>query len=156
MPKMYDELAAWWPLLSPPEGYEEEAAFYQRTIEQASDSDSPIHTLLELGSGGGNNAAHLKRRFEMVLVEPSAGMRAVSQALNPECEHVEGDMRTVRLGREFDAVFVHDAVCYMTSESDLAKAIATAFLHCRPGGTVLFAPDFVRENFRIRHRSWWL
>ena len=148
MPKMYDELAAWWPLLSPPEGYEEEAAFYQRTIEQASDSDSPIHTLLELGSGGGNNAAHLKRRFEMVLVEPSAGMRAVSQALNPECEHVEGDMRTVRLGREFDAVFVHDAVCYMTSESDLAKAIATAFLHCRPGGTVLFAPDFVRENFR--------
>ena len=29
-------------------------------------------------------------------------MLAVSRALNPECEHVEGDMRTVRLGREFD------------------------------------------------------
>ena len=55
----------------------------------------------------------------MVLVEPSEGMRTVSRALNPECEHVDGDMRTVRLGRQFDAVFVHDAVCYMTTESDL-------------------------------------
>jgi hypothetical protein len=31
---------------------------------------------------------------------------------------VEGDMRTTRLGRQFDAVFVHDAVCYMTTEAD--------------------------------------
>jgi hypothetical protein len=90
----------------------------------------------------------MKRWFEMVLVEPSAGMQSISRALNPECEHVEGDMRTVRLDREFDGVFVHDAVCYMTSERDLRMAIETAFLHCRAGGAALFAPDFVRENFR--------
>ena len=34
----------------------------------------------------------------------------------------------------FDAVFVHDAVVYMTTEADLALAIKTAFVHCRPGG----------------------
>ena len=84
----------------------------------------------------------------MTLVEPSNGMRAVSLALNPECEHLDGDMRSVRLGRQFDAVFVHDAVCYMTTESDLRLAIQTAFVHCRPRGVVLLAPDFVRENFR--------
>ncbi len=33
-----------------------------------------------------------------------------SRELNPDCEHVLGDMRTLRLGRTFDAVFVHDAV----------------------------------------------
>ena len=146
MPKMYDELASWWPLLSPPADYEEEAAFYARTLADA--CERPLRTVLELGSGGGNNAFHLKSRFQMVLVEPSAGMRAVSRALNPDCEHVEGDMRSVRLARQFDAVFVHDAVCYMTSESDLQMAIETAFLHCRPGGAALFAPDFIRENFR--------
>jgi len=146
MPKMYDELAPWWPLLSPPAGYEEEAAFYWRQLAAA--CDTPLSTVLELGSGGGNNAFHLKKQVQMVLVEPSPGMRAVSQALNPECEHVAGDMRTVRLGREFDAVFVHDAVCYMTTESDLRQAIETAFLHCRPGGAALFAPDHVRENFQ--------
>ena len=146
MPKMYDELASWWPLLSPPSDYEEEAAFYKRTLE--AHNGGPIRTIVELGSGGGNNASHLKRSFEMVLVEPSSKMRAVSLALNPECAHVDGDMRAVRLGREFDAVFVHDAVCYMTTERDLRMAIETAFVHCRPGGVALFAPDYLRENFR--------
>ena len=146
MPKMYEELASWWPLLSPPADYEEEASFYARTLADA--SAGPIRTMLELGSGGGNNASHLKSRFELVLVEPSAPMRAVSLALNPDCEHVDGDMRSVRLGREFDAVFVHDAVCYMTTESDLQLAIETAFVHCRMGGVALFAPDFVRDTFR--------
>jgi SAM-dependent methyltransferase len=75
-------------------------------------------------------------------------MRAVSRQLNPECEHIAGDMRDVRLDRQFDAVFVHDAVCYMTTDSDLRKAMKTAFVHCRPGGVALFAPDHVRENFR--------
>jgi SAM-dependent methyltransferase len=146
MPRMYDDLAAWWPLLSPPEEYEEEAAFYQRTLVAA--CASPPRTVLELGSGGGNNASHMKAAFSMVLVEPAPAMRALSTALNPECEHVGGDMRTVRLGREFDAVFVHDAVCYMTTEADLRLAMTTAFVHCRPGGAALFAPDYVRENFQ--------
>ncbi|MBM3818016.1 MAG: class I SAM-dependent methyltransferase [Acidimicrobiia bacterium] len=144
--KIYDELAAWWPLLSAPEDYEEEAAFYAQALVAA--SRRPVRTVLELGSGGGNNASHLKKTFDMVLVEPSAGMLAVSRALNPECEHVQGDMRTVRLGRPFDGVFVHDAVCYMTTRADLRQAIATAFVHCAPGGAVLFAPDHVKENFR--------
>jgi SAM-dependent methyltransferase len=146
MPKMYNELASWWPLLSPAADYEEEAAFYQRALEES--SAGPLQTVLELGSGGGHNASHLKRRFAMVLVEPSNGMREVSRTLNPECEHIAGDMRHVRLGRQFDAVFVHDAVCYMTTQSELRMAMDTAFLHCRPGGVVLFAPDYVRENFR--------
>jgi len=153
MPKLYDELASWWPLLSPPADYEEEAAFYGRTLAAA--CERPPLTLSELGSGGGNNASHLKARFEMVLVEPSAGMLAVSRALNPECKHVEGDMRTVRLRRQFDGVFVHDTVCYMTTESDLRMAFDTAFVHCKPWGAALFAPDFVRENFRpsTNHRG---
>ncbi len=46
-------------------------------------------------------------------------MREVTRALNPECKHLPGDKRTVRLGGTFDAVFVHDAVMYMTTEEDL-------------------------------------
>jgi hypothetical protein len=143
--RLYSDLAAWWPLMSAPSDYEEEAGFYQRTLLGA--TPRPAHTMLELGSGGGNNASHLKARFRMTLVEPSAGMLAVSRALNPECEHVQGDMRTVRLGRLFDCVFVHDAVCYMTTEADLRSAMETAFVHCAPGGAALFCPDHVRENF---------
>ena len=144
--KLYGELSSWWTLLSAPADYEEEAAFYLKTIVAA--CPTPPRTLLELGSGGGNNALHMKRHFDRVtLVDLSPGMLDMSRALNPECEHVEGDMRTVRLGRTFDCVFVHDAVCYMTSEADLGRAVETAFMHCRPGGAALFCPDHVRENF---------
>ena len=143
---MYDELAGWWPLLSAPAVYAEEAGIYRRLLATA--GDRPPQTVLELGSGGGNNASHLKAHFQLTLVDLSAGMLEVSRELNPECEHVQGDMRTVRLGRVFDAVFVHDAVAYMTTEDDLRLAIGTAFAHCRPGGAALFAPDHLRENFR--------
>ena len=119
--RLYSDLARWWPLMSAPADYAEEAAFYERLMVEA--SQGPAGTLLELGSGGGNNASFLKKRFEMTLVEPSTGMLAVSQALNPEARHVLGDMRTVRLGRQFDCVFVHDAVVYMLTEADLRRAI---------------------------------
>lgn len=146
-PKLYGELASWWTLLSPPADYREEAAIYVEALRAAC-GEAP-RTLLELGSGGGNNASHMKRHFERVtLLDRAPGMLAVSRSLNPECEHVEGDMRTVRLGRQFDCVFVHDAVCYITSESDLRRVAGTAFEHCRPGGAVLFGPDFVTETFR--------
>jgi SAM-dependent methyltransferase len=131
--------------MSPPSEYAEEAREYQRILLES--CRRPCRTLLELGSGGGSNASYLKSRFEMVLVDRSAGMLDVSRALNPECEHVLGDMCTVRLGRRFDAVFVHDAVSYMASEEDLRQAIETAAVHCEPGGAVLFAPDHVRETF---------
>ncbi len=144
--KLYNELASWWPLMSPPAEYTEEAAFYLKAIQGA--ARSPVHSALELGSGGGHNASHMKHHLrEMVLVDVSPGMLAMSRALNPELEHHHGDMRTVRLNRQFDAVFVHDAICYMANESDLRKTFETAFAHCKPGGVVLFAPDYVRENF---------
>jgi SAM-dependent methyltransferase len=144
--KLYGELASWWPLLSPPEHYAEEAAIY-RDLLVAACAERP-RTLLELGSGGGNNASHLKASFAMTLVDRAPGMIDVSRALNPECEHVLGDMRDVRLGSTFDAVFAHDAVAYMTTLADLARAVRSAFVHCRPGGAALFAPDAVRETFR--------
>lgn len=91
----------------------------------------------------------MKRHFRaMTLVDLSGGMLAVSRKLNPECAHVQGDMRTVRLGRTFDAVFVHDAIGYMTTEKDLAAAIRTAYAHCAPGGAAVFVPDYVRETFK--------
>ncbi|MFZ0679164.1 class I SAM-dependent methyltransferase [Candidatus Binatus sp.] len=143
--KLYDELAEWWPLFSAPEDYAEEAAFFARVLTDAC-KPAP-RTVLELGSGGGNNALHLKSKFEMTLVDLSSQMLAVSRKLNPECEHREGDMRTVNLGRTFDAVFIHDAIAYMTNVEDLGAAIRNAYRHCRAGGVALFVPDCVRETF---------
>jgi SAM-dependent methyltransferase len=143
--RLYDDLAAWWPLLSNPSEYAPEAEFFHGLL--AEPGRPAPRTVLELGSGGGNNASHLKHHYEMTLVDVSPRMLAVSAALNPECEHLEGDMRTLRIGRTFDAVFVHDAIMYMTSEADLRAALLTASVHCLPNGTAVFVPDYVRETF---------
>lgn len=142
--RFYGELAAWWPLISPPEEYTEEAAFVATLLRSA---DVGVREVLELGSGGGSNAVHLKEAFALTLVDLSEEMLDVSRRLNPECEHWQGDMRSLRLGRTFDAVFVHDAVDYMITQADLRRAIETAFVHCRPGGVAVFVPDETAETF---------
>jgi SAM-dependent methyltransferase len=146
LPRLYIEFAEWWPILSQPSDYAEEAAFYTKLIEESCSAHPS--TVLELGSGGGSNASHMKARFRLTLVDLSPGMIAVSSRLNPECEHIQGDMRDIRLNLEYDSVFVHDAVSYISSLEDLARVAATAFVHCRPGGAALFCPDFTRETFR--------
>jgi SAM-dependent methyltransferase len=144
LPRLYRDFAEWWPLLSAPSEYEQEATEYVGLIRGAVPDAREV---LELGSGGGNNASYMKAAFGLTLVDLSPAMLEVSRRLNPECEHVEGDMRSVRLGRTFDAVFVHDAIAYMTTEEDLRGVFATAFEHCRPGGVALFVPDAVTETF---------
>jgi SAM-dependent methyltransferase len=142
-----DELAPWFHLLTPPSEYLDEAAFALGLFREH--VTGPLETALELGSGGGNMASHLKRSLAMTLSDVSPAMLAISAAINPECEHLIGDMRTLRLGRTFDAVLIHDAICYMTTEDDLRAALSTAALHLRPGGVAVFAPDHIRERFAV-------
>ncbi len=144
-PKLYSTLASWWHLLSDPQDYAEEVACYWRLLcERAS---RPVGTMLELGCGGGNNAFHFKQHCQLTLTDLSPDMLTQSRRINPECEHFEGDMRTLQLSRRFDAVFVHDAVMYMVNEGDLRQAIKTAVTHCEPGGIVMFVADCTRETW---------
>jgi len=143
--RVYSDLADWWPLISPPAEYADEATHLAAVFDTAA---TGVREVLDLGSGGGGVAVHLKDRFALTLVDLSDGMLAVSRTLNPECEHIRGDMRTIRLGRTFDAVLVHDAVDYMTSEGDLRQVIETAFANCRPGGLAVFVPDHIADTFR--------
>lgn len=143
--RLYSDLAPWFHLLTHPSDYSDEADLVVRIVEATVGPEA--ETLLELGSGGGNNASHLKRRFRCTLSDVSQEMLDLSETVNPECEHVQGDMRTLRLGRDFDVVFVHDAVMYMTSEHDLGAAIRTAAVHVRPGGVAILVPDTTAERF---------
>ena len=142
-PKLYAELAGWWQLISPTEDYVDEAAFFARLFRAEN-----AGTVLELGCGGGNVAWFLKGEFALTLTDISEAMLAESEKQNPELEHIEGDMRTLRLGRTFDGVLIHDAIMYMISEEDLRAALLTAHEHCKPGGVAVFVPDWVAETFQ--------
>jgi len=145
-PLLYGDLVPWYHLLDPPDDHADEAATYRAAFERVVGSRGV--TLLDLGAGAGHNAFHLKQRFRCTLTDVSEAMLARSRTLNPECEHLRGDMRSLRLERQFDVVLVHDAVTYMTTRSELLAAATTAFVHTRPGGAAVFAPDVLRETFR--------
>jgi SAM-dependent methyltransferase len=143
--KLYDELADWWVLMSPPEEYAAEAGPVARLLDPGDTPGRP--RLLELGAGGGHLASHLKAWFEMTLVDLSPRMLEQNRRLNPECRHLIGDMRTLRLGERFDAVLVFDAISHMTTEADLLAALRTARVHLREGGVALFCPDWTADRF---------
>jgi len=145
---MYGQLAPWFHLLTPPADYAEEAAEVMRLLERH--VEGPIDSLLELGSGGGNLASHLPPGLRLTLTDLAPEMLAISRRLHPAVEHLEADMRVLRLDRQFDAVLVHDAVTYMTTLTDLRAAMETAFLHLRPGGAAVFQPDWVLDDYQPR------
>jgi SAM-dependent methyltransferase len=113
--------------------------------------------LLHLGCGGGHLDRSLKETFAITGVDTSEEMLALARRLNPEVEYVRGDLRTLDLGRSFDAVAVFDSIDYMLREADLRRAFETAWRHLRPGGVFLtyaerslerFVPDRTRASTR--------
>ena len=144
--RLYNELAPWFHLITHPSEYADEADHLLRLVDAA--DIGTTKTLLELGSGGGNLASHLTQRFACTLIDVSEDMLSLSRAINPDAEHIAADMRSLRLGREFDVVLAHDALGYMTSVADLSAAIMTAAAHLRPGGLAVFIPDAVTEQLR--------
>lgn len=108
-------------------------------------------TLLHLGSGAGGYDKVLKRDFAVTGVDVSPGTLRLARAANPDVEYLEADMRTLRLGRKFDAVIIPDSIDYMVTRDDLDAALQTAALHLRPGGAILVvakpAETFRDNNF---------
>ncbi len=151
---LYNELAYLWPAISPPEDYATEAVDWRNALRRYLGAGR--HSLLELGVGGGHNLSHLTAEFDAVAVDISPNMLENSRRLNPTVEHHVGDMRSFRLtDRTFDAVLIHDAICYMLTEDDLRATFATARAHLRPGGLLLVAPDLVRDTFRPGMKMSW-
>lgn len=151
--RLYDEFAYLWPLISPPEDYAREAKYWRNLLHAKLGPGQ--HHILELGVGGGHNLSHLTCDFKATAVDLSEKMLAISKKLNPDVEHVVGDMRSVRLGRTFDAVIIHDAIGYMCTEYDLLAAFKTAASHLKPGGIFITSPDYVTETYpgtNVSHR----
>ena len=148
-PRLYDDLAHLWPLVSPAADCAAEAERVRDLLYQyGAEADSGRwRSLLELGVGAGHMLGHLADEFEAVGVDASAAMLAHSRAANPAVTHHLDDFREIRLGRSFDAVVAVDALDYMVTEADLRAAVATAAVHLDPGGLFVAATNYTCETF---------
>ena len=132
-----------------PEEYADYCDHVMRLIREY--AQIPVRSLLNIGCGGGKNVFNLKRHYAVTGLELSPRMLELAQELNPECEFVQGDMRTFVLDRPFDAVLVDDAVSYMVTRPDLRSAFVAAWQHLNPGGIMIVGPDDTKETFVQNH-----
>jgi ubiquinone/menaquinone biosynthesis C-methylase UbiE len=144
--RLYDDLAWLWPVLSPVEDYVEESDLFARLLSEA--ALGPVRSVLHLASGGGHIDHRLKERFDVTGVDRSGAMVDLACDLNPDVDYEIADMRDVRLGRSFDAVLIDDGVVYATSPEDLRAVFETAFVHLRPGGSMLVYVEYEPSSFR--------
>jgi SAM-dependent methyltransferase len=142
---VFDHYARYYDLLYRDKDYAAEADFVADLIR----THAPrAHTLLELGCGTGRHAELLARQaFATHGVDLSEGMLAdaerrrgnLSDELRERLAFSRGDVRGLRLGRQFDAVIsLFHVMSYMTKPQDLERAFATARAHLAPGGIFLF------------------
>lgn len=146
-PRLYSDLAYLWPALSPVEHYLAEAAVLRRILRDYLGRRSRPIELLELGAGGGHAIHHLRSECRILAVDRSAAMLENCQRLNPDVECLVGDMRTLRIARRFDAVFIHDAIDYLTTPEDALATFETAHHHLEPGGLLIAAPTYLADDF---------
>ena len=154
--RLYNDLAWLWPMWEGVEEYGSETEHWAQLMSRF--AEIKVRTLLDMGCGGGKNAFHFKKHFEVTGIDISEPMLANARALNPECTFLVSDMRHVDLGAQFDAVFINDSVTYMISEENLLAVFANARRHLRPGGVMVTSPDHCKETFvqnatRISHAA---
>lgn len=155
--RLYAELAWLWPIISPPQEYTGEAVQFASLIRQYGRSETrtarPKAALLHLGCGGGHLDHSLQKYFDITGVDLSKDMLALARRLNPQVEYLEGDMRTLRLNRIFDAVMIADSIDYMLNEADLRAAFQTAWKHLGKGGVFVTYAEETCERFENNRSS---
>jgi SAM-dependent methyltransferase len=140
----FDLYAAYYDLLYRDKDYAAEASYVDALVRGVLPA---ARSLLELGCGTGGHAMELARLgYRVHGVDLSSGMveraqqrRLASTELDSRLSFEQGDVRSVRIGRDFDAVIsLFHVISYQTTNADLAAAFATARAHLKPGGVFAF------------------
>nr|WP_298101175.1 class I SAM-dependent methyltransferase [uncultured Shinella sp.] len=96
-------------------------------------------SVLDLGCGTGALTVALAEGRTVVGVDPAPAMLEIARAKPGTAEFIEGDARTLRLGRRFDLVLLtgHAFQVFLTQE-DRRAALATIAAHLAPAGRFIF------------------
>lgn len=146
---VFSEYADYYDLLYQDKDYVGEANYIVALIRRFY---TEARTILELGSGTGKHAQLLAGQGYTVLgVECSEEMLSRARSLvavsrsrlegggHVTPEFVQGDIRTVRVEKQFDvAVSLFHVVSYQVTNEDLLAAFQTARVHVRKDGIFIF------------------
>jgi SAM-dependent methyltransferase len=148
--------ARYYDLLYRDKDYGAEAAYVAGLIRRFAPA---AKSALELGCGTGGHAQALASHgLSIHGVDLSAEMLGQAEARHADPSAItfsQGDLRTVRLGRRFDAVIaLFHVISYQQTNEDLAAAFTTVREHLAPGGVFIFdcwyGPGVLRDPPAVR------
>ncbi len=100
-------------------------------------------TLLDVACGTGSHLFHLRKHFEVEGVDLSLEFVRAARSKLPRTRFYVGDMRTFRLGKEFNVVTcLFSSIGFMETTSRLQTAIRNMARHVKAGGVLLVEPWF--------------
>lgn len=130
-----------------PELYDLEYSFKDYAAESATIArlvrgrKPDARTLLDVACGTGGHLEHLRGAFTCEGVDLDAGLLAIARVRVPDVPLHEGDMRTLDLGKTFDAAScLFSAIGFVGSPEGLDDAAAAFARHLEPGGVLLVEP----------------
>ena len=108
------------------------------------------NTLLDVACGTGTHVGFLSQYYEVSGTDLNSRMLKIARKKHPEIKFVEGDMRSLRLGRQYAAITcLFSAIGYMKTKADLRRAIKSMSRHLLPGGVLLVEPWFSEEQWNV-------
>jgi SAM-dependent methyltransferase len=127
----------YYDLLYRDKDYAAEARYVHELVQR---HHPAARSMLDLGCGTGRHAQLLSQHgYTLTGVDLSEEMLKVARGTSPELGFVQGDVRTVRLGKTFDVVAsLFHVMSYQTTNADLRAALDTIREHLAPGGLFVF------------------
>ncbi|MER5784415.1 methyltransferase domain-containing protein [Streptomyces mobaraensis] len=124
-----------------PELYEEMYPGTEKDIPRfcerlfAAHAPDSVRTLLDAGCGTGRHVAYFTEAgVDCVGFDCQENMLAFARERRPGPDYRVGDMRSLRLGRAFDAVTCFGwALSNLHTNADVSRSVETFAVHCRPG-----------------------
>jgi len=141
---VFSNYAKYYNLIYQNKDYKAEAGFIDDLIHKYAPK---AKTILNLGCGTGRHDCALALKgYTLTGIDISKEMLAVARnsikSFDPKYTAPafhNGDIRTVRLDREFDVVTsLFHVMSYQTTNTDLHNAFNTAAVHLKPGGVLIF------------------
>lgn len=139
---LFGEYARFYDSLYADKDYVAESEYLARSLRKHGCPEGA--SILDLGCGTGGHAILLARDgYEVTGVDRSPemieGARSKAAAEQANIDLIVGDMRSLDLGRTFNAVIAMFAVIgYQLTNDDLVAALTTARKHLNPGGLFVF------------------
>lgn len=142
----FDDYAAYYDEMYADKDYAAEVSYVETLIREHAQPGAL--SILDLGSGTGRHAIELASRgYSVRGIDLSASMVTLAEArkstlsedLQRNVSFSVGDVRSIRLGAQFDVVLaLFHVASYQTTNDDFLAFLATARLHMRPGGVLIF------------------